>query len=140
MQVYDHLCQSQSDFDSVVRGHIAVLFGLLMQENTKNQRTLLRTLSGTTERNRLDTLLENARDFTAFYIRFSERAAQIMDARTQEDDQGMGIEDEDRLGESSTGLASGLQGVLHDSKGEDVANSVIQFLERLRKRISNDES
>lgn len=112
-----------------------------MQENPKNQQTLLRTLSGTTQRKRLDSLIENAKDFTAFYIRFSERAAQLLSERTREDDQDIGAEeDKAELGESRRDLENGLQGVLHDSKGEDVANSAIQFLEGLRKRIPDGES
>lgn len=112
-----------------------------MQENPKNQQTLLRTLSGTTQRKRLDALIENAKDFTAFYVRFSESAAQVLRERTHKDDQDLDAEeDEAELGESRRDLENGLQGVLHDSKGEDVANSAIQFLEGLRKRVSDGES
>lgn len=50
-----------------LRGHLAVLFGLLMRRNPANQDYLLNALAGASSRATLVTLVEQAREFVAFY-------------------------------------------------------------------------
>ncbi|KAJ3558253.1 hypothetical protein NM688_g1032 [Phlebia brevispora] len=143
--VYTQLCRSGNQFDTVIRGHVAVLFGLLMQDSSRNQQTLLRTLPGATIGRKLHSLLENAKDFTAFYMRFSQRAAEAVNERPHEhEDAGQDqdyAEEDERSGErTDMRLDRGIQGVLHDGKGEDVAKNVISFLEALQTRISSTDT
>lgn len=112
-----------------------MLFGLLMQRDTENQEILLDSLPGTTKRRKLTSLLENAREFTAFYVRFSKKAAEVMGREDQEDSQD---EDAGEEGDHER-QDSGVRRVMQDAKGEDVARSVIQFLETLRRRASGTD-
>ena len=129
--VYIQLCQSANDLDTVVRGHIAILFGLLMQDDWDNQTVLLNVLPGETKRRKLDSLLENAREFTAFYVRFAKKAAEVVHGKGNDDQES---DNEDDNAARSEG-ALGIQRVLQDEKGEDVAKSVIIYLERLRMHL-----
>ena len=137
VHVYAQLCSSSSDFDAVVRGSIAVLFGLLMQDDKPNQQVLLDTLPGKTKRKKLEALVENARDFTAFYVRFAKRAREVTNGGEDLDLDAL-VEDDRRTENDRDGAAEGADGlrrVVRDTKGEDVANGVIAFLETLRRKI-----
>ncbi|EJF63754.1 hypothetical protein DICSQDRAFT_153594 [Dichomitus squalens LYAD-421 SS1] len=122
-QVYTHYLESPSELDTVVRGHMAVLFGLLMEHAPSNQRTLLAALPGEDDWTKLGTLLKHAQDFTLFYVALTRKMAESQDTNVEE-----GEEDD----ESSHASASASRRVFRDSKGEAVAKGVIGFLRKLR--------
>lgn len=114
--------KSSSELDAVVRGHMAVLFGLLMEQSPTNQRTLLAVLPGEDNRAKLGTLLQHAHDFTLFYVALTRKMAEAQS-------RGEDVEDEED-GAYASASASGR--VFRDSKGEAVAKGVIVFLTKLR--------
>lgn len=73
----DNLLASDADA-SFLRGHLAILFGLLMQGNKANQKAILSSLSrpldligggknSVVDKTNLDQLVDLAQDFVAFY-------------------------------------------------------------------------
>ena len=82
--------EAQSEAEaSFLRGHLAVLFGLLMMDNTENQTAILQALPSNisvapstsaktkairiSERSKLSQLVDQAKDFVAFYTVVSNR-------------------------------------------------------------------
>jgi len=126
--VYVQHCKSEDHMDVVVRGHMAVLFGLLMEDCPRNQDILLRALPGSSRRSKLNALIGNATEFTRFYVEFTKRVSAAVN--TQE-----GEEEESERVEAHTGDSS-VDKILRDTKGETVAKNVISFLEQLRDRSS----
>ncbi|KAH9922543.1 hypothetical protein B0H21DRAFT_701490 [Amylocystis lapponica] len=122
--VYLQHCKSENELDPVVRGHMAVLFGLLMQGCRENQRVILRALPGASDRGKLNALVEHAREFTLFYVEFTKRVEAVVHSQSRGDE-----EDEEDVLEGGDGS---IERVLRDGKGETVARDVIAFLERLR--------
>lgn len=97
---------------------MAVLFGLLMEQNAENQRLILAALPGASNRDKLCALVDNAREFLLFYVNFAKKVAEASQEVEEEEDERERIE-------------GGAQSVLHDVKGETVANNVIRYLEEL---------
>ena len=122
-RIYTHYSKSQNEVDAVVRGHMAVLFGLLMERSPANQHTLLNALSGLDSRSKLGTLLQHAQDFTLFYVALSRKMAEA-----QSREEGAEEESEDTVDAHSSVSGSALR----DTKGEAVAKGVVAFLRRLR--------
>ncbi|KAI0746859.1 hypothetical protein C8Q80DRAFT_1104533 [Daedaleopsis nitida] len=120
-QVYVHYLTSSNELDAVVRGHMAVLFGLLMQRAPTNQHALLAALPGDTNRKKLGTLVQHAQDFTLFYVALTRKMAEAH-ARG-----GDVEEDEDE----EQSVHPSARSIFRDSKGEAVAKSVIAFLQSL---------
>lgn len=102
---------------------MAVLFGLLMEHSSSNQRTLLAALPGSSDKEKLGTLLHHARDFTTFYVTLTRKIAEA--GRRREG----GDEDEEADVQASSGNSGP---AFKDTMGEAVANGVIAFLSRLR--------
>ncbi|KAI0372028.1 hypothetical protein BV20DRAFT_1034890 [Pilatotrama ljubarskyi] len=127
-QVYAQHLSSSNELDVVVRGHMAVLFGLLMDRSPSNQSTLLDALPGASDREKLGALLQHAQDFTLFYVALSRKMAQARSRSRDEDEEPIEMGDEDSRYSSATRTARALR----DSKGEAVAKGVIAFLKRLR--------
>jgi hypothetical protein len=50
-----------------IRGHLAVLFGLLMRDSPKNQTEILSYLPGATVRSKLDRLIDDAEQFCSIF-------------------------------------------------------------------------
>ncbi|KAH9896941.1 hypothetical protein C8Q73DRAFT_643153 [Cubamyces lactineus] len=123
-QVYAQHLDSASELDVVVRGHMAILFGLLMDRAPGNQQVLLEALPGPSDREKLGVLLQHAQDFTVFYVALTRKMAQ---ARNRDHDDNSDAEEV----EAGSGDLPATR-VLRDSKGEAVARSVIAFLRRLR--------
>lgn len=123
--VYSQYGKSEAEdgVESMIRGHMAVLFGLLMRGSPENQRVLLDALPGTSHKQKLGKLVEHARDFTSFYVDFTRRVSQVVQSQDDdgppEDLGGYAVED-DRVGR-----------MLGDSHGAVVANDVVSFLESL---------
>lgn len=127
-EVYAQHLSSSNELDVVVRGHMAVLFGLIMDRAPANQRTLLDALPGHSDREKLGALLQHAQDFTLFYVTLTRKMAEARTRGEDEDAEGMD------LGSDSSAQASTTRtgGVLRDSKGEAVAKGVILLLKKLR--------
>ena len=121
--------EAEDNVESMISGHMAVLFGLLMRDSPENQRVLLDALPGTSHSQKLEKLVEHARDFTNFYVDFTRRVSQAVQSQSQtlEFDDDMPVEDlggyaieDDRVGR-----------MLGDSHGAAVANDVVSFLDSL---------
>lgn len=105
---------------SFLLGHLALLFGLLMVDDSANQRLILSTLAsqerpaelGTVKLNRL---VEQAKDLGAFYRMIGDSGGEEHDDGHISDFNGFVGDDHGR-----------------GRKGEDIANEVIAYLERLR--------
>ncbi|THH32549.1 hypothetical protein EUX98_g1637 [Antrodiella citrinella] len=120
--VYLEFCKLDAELDVVVRGHIAILFGLLMRGNTDVQRMLLEKLPGTTNKKKLAGLVDNAREFALFYVEFAKKASAATEGRNEEEG-------------SREGPVAGdvdMRQVLRDTQGESVARDVLSFLTSLR--------
>ncbi|OCH93315.1 hypothetical protein OBBRIDRAFT_725065 [Obba rivulosa] len=126
--VYVQHCKSEDHMDIVVRGHMAVLIGLLMEESLENQGILLDSLPGPSRRQKLSVLIANATEFTRFYVEFTKRVSAALNSRE-------GDQDEHERLETHPGDGSADK-VLRDTKGETVAKNVIAFLESLRDHRS----
>lgn len=90
---------SEEDFDAgalIVRGHLAVLFGLLIRDSSENEHIVLSALPGSARRVKLDGLVRHAREFVGLYREFMSRVG-----RGGGDDDGE--EDGDDVGGGSTG-------------------------------------
>lgn len=123
--VYLERCKSDDDVDPIVRGHMAVLFGLLMQECPENQRILLDALPGSCDKRKLSSLVEHAREFTLFYIEFTKKVSASVGSQPQVEEEELGSRDDHSVD-------GGFGAVLRDSQGETVAKNVISFLEGLK--------
>ncbi|KAI8986902.1 hypothetical protein BD414DRAFT_416070 [Trametes punicea] len=125
-RVYAQHVWSSNELDVVVRGHMAILFGLLMDCAPNNQRTLLDAIPGASDREKLGALLQHAQDFTSFYIALTRKMAETQSRREDDDEEGRDASTVD-----SCALPPASR-VLRDSKGEVVAKGVIAFLRKLR--------
>ncbi|KAI0317321.1 hypothetical protein OF83DRAFT_1058862 [Amylostereum chailletii] len=126
VQVYLYYRKIESDsVDSgdpsayIIRGHLAVLFGLLMRQNPRNEEAVITALPGLTRYAKLNDLAANAREFVGLYADFMMRVAR----------EGIeqGDEDQDE-GEREADISR----VMRERAGEDVARDVVLFLELLR--------
>jgi hypothetical protein len=98
----------------IIRGHFAVLFGLLMRGSTENQDVILNTLPGAG----LEGLIRHAKEFVGLYAEFMARVArggEKLDVSDTEEGE------EEIIGQVPT----------KDSATQDVAQDVIKFLESL---------
>ncbi|KAI0694225.1 hypothetical protein BC835DRAFT_1274905 [Cytidiella melzeri] len=121
VQIYDQQCNAENDFGSVVRGHIAILFGLLMQGHPRNQVILLRLLPGPSRRKKVESVMENAREFTLLYAEFVRKASNANHVEEDGDDTESRDEDVDAA--------------THVSHGETVVKQVLAFLENLSQSL-----
>jgi len=110
--VYGRQLQLEDDGPGIhiIRGHFAVLFGLLMRGSTENQDVILNTLPGAG----LEGLIRHAKEFVGLYTEFMARVAR----HGEKHDVGEG---EGVIGQVPT----------KDSATQDVAQDVIKFLESL---------
>ncbi|KAI0826539.1 hypothetical protein BC628DRAFT_1320044 [Trametes gibbosa] len=127
-KVYAQHLPSSNELDMVVRGHMAVLFGLIMDRAPVNQRTLLDALPGISDREKLGGLLQHAQDFTLFYVALTRKVAEARSRGENEGSDGIDLNMSDP-GYASTGLTGR---TLRDTKGEAVAKGVVSSLKRLR--------
>ncbi|KAI0264708.1 hypothetical protein BC834DRAFT_825952 [Gloeopeniophorella convolvens] len=117
--VYSHYLRAEDDDPGthIIRGHLAVLFGLLMRGALDNQDIILDELPGTG----LEGLIRNAKEFVGLYTEFMARIARG-EGRGAEGD----AEDEPEVAVAEVRV--------RDGATEDVAKGVIRFLEELRGR------
>jgi hypothetical protein len=124
-QVYTQLFKDNNEVDpgaDFLRGHIAVLLGLLMRDDKVNQKVLLAALPGSSNRNKLASLAEQAREFVTFYAELAVRLSAAAAAKDKYD------EEEDDLAPRSDGHNG--ERIGRDGNGH-VAREVICFLEKL---------
>ena len=91
-----------------LRGHLAMLFGLLMQGNVANQMVLLKTLPGSSDSVKLHTLLCRAQEFLAVYADFRS---------------GLFATSAWRVNQNDT-----MPSITEDEKAESVASNARQFV------------
>jgi len=104
-----------------LRGHLAILFGLLMRDDPVNQRVLLSALTGSNNRMILDSLVDQAREFVTFYADLTSRMAVVVAAVEDEEDK-----------EPLSSPQHSVEKMVRDGKGESVARDIVLFLESLR--------
>ena len=128
VRVYLRYRKSEADEDDpgthIVRGHLAVLFGLLMRECPANEAAVLAALPGTGRRVKLDALVRNAREFVGLYAEFMMRLS-----RGEEGSKEDGDEENDERRSSA-------ERVVRDGAGDSVARDIVVFLEMLRDGIN----
>ena len=71
-----------------IRGHLAVLFGLLMQDCEENKTQLLDALPGASDRGKLGKLVDHAQGFVKFYTTLSSRTRKLDRKEDAQDGQG----------------------------------------------------
>ncbi|KAH7921560.1 hypothetical protein BV22DRAFT_1198121 [Leucogyrophana mollusca] len=99
--------------NSFLRGYIAVLVGLLVQDSPRNQSLVFAALSGGSLRQKISSLIEHSRTFIELY---ADLAVQLSTADTSESDE---------LGKESAPVRT---------RGEDIARGVVACLESLRDK------
>lgn len=111
--VYERHLQPEDDDPGmhIIRGHFAVLFGLLMRGSAGNQNIILDTLPGAG----LEGLIRHAKEFVGLYAEFM---AQVARGGERQD---VGDTEEEIIAQVQT----------KDSATQDVAQDVIKFLESL---------
>lgn len=109
--------------EPIIQGHTAVLFGLLMRDNLENQTFILDILPGDTNKQKLDAIVETAREFVEFYgevmvrvARGRKRGGEIEESQATELDEENECVDED---------------FIIDDGGEKTARDVVAFLDLL---------
>ena len=111
-----------------LRGHLAVLFGLLMQNNPTNQEELLKSLPGSSDSAKLHTLLGQAREFLAVYADFRSRLFATA---------GWCLSEEDVLFMS---VVRHVDHITEDRQAEKVAHDVIILLAALCETMKSIET
>jgi hypothetical protein len=100
----------------VLRGHIAVLLGLLCVRNPQNQRVLLQSMPGASDASKLSSLIATIRDFVTFCADVVRKMTKVAED-SEESEEGA-----EKLVIEEPAL----------DKDVDVANAVIEALESLR--------
>jgi hypothetical protein len=129
-QIYIQQSKDSGTLDpgaNFLRGHIAVLLGLLMCDNKANQKVLLATLPGSTNRSKLASLAEQAREFVTFYAELAIRLSAAAAAKHKDDK-----EDDGSVARSNE---HNVERMVSDRNG-DVAREVISFLEKVSAQQS----
>lgn len=105
----------------IVRGHLSILFGLLMRGSPENERIILDSLPGPSRGAKVDDLVSYANEFVGLYREFMKRVAREGGRGSSE------VDDEDAPEETRLEL-----GKARDGAGEDVAREIVSYLEGLR--------
>ncbi|KAI0305151.1 hypothetical protein B0F90DRAFT_1815396 [Multifurca ochricompacta] len=113
--VYERYLQLEDEDPGthIIRGHLAVLFGLLMRSSSENQRIILGALPG----EGLEGLIRHAKDFVGLYAEFMARVAR---------GEGHGAKDAE---DDSEVIVAEVQA--RDGATQDVAQDILRFLESL---------
>ena len=111
--------------EPIIQGHTAVLFGLLMRDNLKNQRSILDALPGDTNEQKLTILVNTAREFVEFYGEVMARVA-----RGRKEGDGVAESQVTEVDEEESDLHVD-EGFVVDDSGEKTARDVVAFLELL---------
>jgi hypothetical protein len=108
----------------LLRGHLAVLFGLLMRESSVNERIILEALPGERNSVKVESLLHEARDFVNFYDDLTSRLAVAAEEGSKNDDKSP----------ADFWIDSRAERMIRDSKSQHVVHDVISFLATLCNR------
>ena len=113
--VYERHLRTEDDDPGtyIIRGHLAVLFGLLMRGSSVNQEIILDALPGAG----LKGLISHAKEFVGLYTEFMARVA-----RGERTNAGDAEDDSDEVT---------AQVQVRDGATQDVAQDIIRFLEDL---------
>lgn len=111
---------------------MAILLGLLMQRRPRNQTAILEAFPGSSRRQKLQELIDTAKEFTSFYVNFTNKVAE-----SQQEDMEFAAAEDDEEDRDKTDLRGSVGQVLRDTKGEKVAKDVIAFLDGLRSSASD---
>jgi len=110
-----------------LRGHLAVLLGLLMRGSKANQKVLLATaLPGSSNRSKLAALAEQAREFVTFYAQLAVQLS--VAAKGKADDDADDDDDDNEIPHSDD---HNVDRMVRDGNNGQVAQEVISFLEKL---------
>lgn len=94
-----------------------------MRDSTTNQKEVLRTLPGSTERQKLTSLAQQAGDFVSFYAQLTVRLSAAAEKLDEEQDEPPSDHlDRERIGRNGSG---------------HVAEEVVDFLRQLSVQMSS---
>jgi len=120
-QMYAQLSKNDIDPGSgFLRGHLAVVFGLLMIDNPKNQTELLAVLPGPTKHDRLSDVVQQAAEFVGFYDRLTARLNVAEGQFEKADEETLVINPNSRMAVIASTQGNG-----------NVAQEIVVFLRRL---------
>lgn len=105
-----------------LRGHVAVLLGIVMRDNKANQRVLLGVLPGSSKQSKLHSLAAQAREFVVFYAGLTARLSAAATVKDDDDDEDDEVKPDDNV-----------ERVVGDGNSQ-VAKDVVSFLEELSTR------
>lgn len=153
--MYTNYTNSDNSVVLMLRGHVAILLGLLVQNDNKNQDLVLQALPSpppnsnrstnargarSADQAKLTGLIENAKEFAAFYVEFAKKiSSTVVDERDDEHSAMDVDEGNDDVSENLDKVVRGVnvRGMLKDRQGESVARDVIRYLEGLRDRADS---
>lgn len=84
--MYTQEAKSRGIGAAFVSGHLAIIFGILMDGSAENQRILIDALPGPSQQTRMSGLLKNARDFLASYTQVTGTLSQLSMSASEQDD------------------------------------------------------
>lgn len=123
-RVYTQQSSGRADGDpgeNFLRGHTAVLLGLLMRDSKPNQKIILSALPESSNRRKLSSLANQAREFVTFYAELATRLSAAAITKKQEDKDSNSDPHSDD---------NNMDRVVRDGNSE-VAKEVVQFLVNL---------
>lgn len=137
-QLYIQQAKANADLNDIdpgadfLRGHLAVLLGLLMRNNKANQKVLLAaSLPGSSQHAKLAALADQAREFVTFYAELALKLSKAARGRSDDGDEGSDDGDGDG-GDDGPSLENyNVDRIARDRNNGQVAQEVISFLETL---------
>ena len=116
---------SGNEMEPIIQGYTAVLFGLLMRDNLKNQTSILGMLPGDTNKRKLAVLVDTAREFVECY-------EEVMTRVGRGRERGDGVEESQATEVDEEEVDAHIdEGFFIDDSGERTARDVVAFLELL---------
>ncbi|KAF7973917.1 hypothetical protein HWV62_13968 [Athelia sp. TMB] len=128
-RIYVQLRNGKTDPGSdFLRGHLAVLFGLLMRDSPGNQKKLLAALPGSTDHTKISDLAQQAGEFVGFYARLTAR----LNVAIGNSDDG------EQEGQNSDPASEdiGMERIGRNGNGH-IAQEVVTFLQKLSVEIGS---
>jgi hypothetical protein len=101
------------------------MFGILMRNNTANQKVILSSQPGFLRSTKLNKLIEQAREFSLLYADLTSKMVKTEDNRADENDEA-----------DSSPQCGAERKIFEDGKGQSVTRDVVAFLEGLQDRQS----
>ena len=123
ISVYLRLREANDFGSNFVRGHLAILFGVMMENGDDNRTLLLASLPGSSPNTKLGDLAKEANDIALLY---ADVTWKLMQAHTQAE--AVGCHDTDLVHD----LQSRIKQTMRFSAGEGSTRKIVTFLESLR--------